>query len=91
MPDRRAVDSAQDAEAVYRIVVRGRLDCSWSARLGDMNITTESNADSEVTTTLFGPLADQAALAGILNTLYDLGLTLVSVKYLAELDAPGEV
>jgi len=89
MPDRHSIDSAQDAEAVYRIVVRGRLDSSWSARLGDMKIVTESDASLEVTTTLFGPLADQAALAGILNTLYDLGLTLVCVEYLAELDAPG--
>jgi len=54
-----------------------------------MNIVTESDTSLEVTTTLFGPLADQAALAGILNTLYDLGLTLVCVEYLAELDAPG--
>ena len=91
MPDRRSIDPAQDAEAVYQIVVRGRLDSSWSARLSNMHITIESDAGSEVTTTLVGPLADQAALAGILNTLYDLGLTLICVEYLAELDAPGEV
>jgi len=56
-----------------------------------MTITTESDVGSEVITTLFGLLADQAALTGILNTLYELGLTLICVEYLTELDAPGEV
>ena len=37
---------------------------SWSARLGDMNIATESDAGSEVTTTLFGPLATRPRLPG---------------------------
>jgi hypothetical protein len=33
-------------------------------------------------TTLEGDLSDQAALAGILNTLYELHLTVISVKRL---------
>jgi hypothetical protein len=84
MPDCCPIGSDHDSKATYRIVVRGRLDSSWSARLSDMTITTELDADS--TTTLIGPLDDQAALAGILNTLYELGLTLVSVEYVSGLD-----
>ena len=34
-------------------------------------------------TVLFGHLVDQAALLGVLNALYELGLPLLSVGYLA--------
>jgi hypothetical protein len=34
-------------------------------------------------TTLFGDLPDQAALAGVLNTLYDLHLAVLSVERLS--------
>lgn len=73
-----------DSEAVYRITVLGRLDSSWSERLGDMTITTGLNPDSEATTVLVGTLLDQAALTGVLNTLYEIGLTLCSVECLGE-------
>jgi hypothetical protein len=65
--------------AMYRIRVRGQLDSSWSERLGGMTVTTTGGRDIEETTMLVGQLQDQAALAGILNTLYDMQLPLVSV------------
>jgi len=73
-----------DAEATYRITVLGRLGPEWSDYLGGMAITTETRSDSETETTLAGSLLDQAALAGVLNTLYDRGFTLLSVQRLAE-------
>lgn len=91
LPDWRSTESDHDAEATYRIIVKGQLDASWSERLSDMAISVEGNAGSGVTTTLIGPLNDQAALTGVLNTLYDLGLTLICVQHLVELDTPGEV
>jgi hypothetical protein len=40
-----------------------------------------SGSGRHAVTILVGRLADQAALIGILNTLYDLGLPLLSVEY----------
>ena len=65
---------------MYRIRVRGQLDSSWSERLGGMTMTTTGGMDTDETTMLEGQLLDQAALTGILNTLYDMQLPLVSVE-----------
>ncbi len=66
--------------AMYRIRVRGQLDSSWSERMGGMTVTTSGGRDIDETTTLEGQLLDQAALTGIINTLYDLQLPLISVE-----------
>jgi len=57
--------------AKYRIRVKGHLDPTCSERLGGMTITTSGEADEATMTTLVGRLLDQAALLGVLNTLYD--------------------
>ena len=63
----------------YRIRVQGHLGESWSDRMGGMCIVTAREPDGRVVTTLCG-LADQAALSGVLNSLYDLGFCLLSVE-----------
>jgi hypothetical protein len=63
-----------DQAAVYQIQVQGKLDESWSDWFSGMTITFEGGI-----TTLTGPVADQAALRGILSKIWDLNLTLVSV------------
>ena len=68
--------------ANYRIQVRGRLDADWSERLDGMNITHCGTTDGEFVTVLVGRLADQAALSGVLNTLYELHLPVLSVDCL---------
>jgi hypothetical protein len=68
-----------DSTAPYQISVQGRIDPSWSDRLEGMRIYPATDeADSQVTT-LEGELCDQAALAGVLNTLYEMHLPIVSV------------
>lgn len=69
-----------DTPCRYRIFIRGTLDASWSDRLGGMTVSCDRLADSGPETTLIGELADQSALVGVLNTLHDLGLPLVSVE-----------
>jgi hypothetical protein len=64
----------------YSIRAQGRLDASWSDQLGGMRIIV-SGAGRHSITVLIGRLADQAALLGVLNTLYELGLPLLSVDY----------
>ena len=69
-------NSATDGVDVYRIRVKGQLDPSWSDWLGRLTILPQGD-DS---TLLVGPIADQAALQGILNKLYGMNLNLLSLE-----------
>ncbi len=60
----------------FEIRLKGRLDSDWADRLGVMSLTHASDG----TTVLAGPVADQAALYGLLQKLRDLGVTLISVN-----------
>jgi hypothetical protein len=66
--------------ASYRIVVAGCLDDEWSGRLSDMHIETRSGEDKSPVTTLAGQIRDQAALRGVLNSLYQLHMRILSVS-----------
>jgi len=48
-----------------------------------MSIVTDYEANNAPVTFLTGRLADQAALTGVLNALYDLGFALLSVEVLS--------
>jgi hypothetical protein len=61
---------------IHEIRVQGRLDDRWVDWLEGLALTRENDG----TTTLTGPLADQAALHGVLNTIRDLNLPIVSVR-----------
>ena len=65
--------------ASYRISIQGHLPSIWSDRMGGMAVSTESDGHVPVTV-LTGQLMDQAALFGVLTTLYSLGLPLLSVE-----------
>jgi len=73
---------AFDKPGNYRIRAGGFLDESWSERLGGMYITTSNRGDRKTVVTLVGRMQDQAELSGVLNTLYELHLPLLSVEYL---------
>ena len=66
----------------YRISVQGFLDKKWSERLGGLRITTSQTGDQKSVTVLQGQVSDQAELAGVLSTLYQRHLTLLSVEHL---------
>ena len=59
----------------YEIHLQGRLDPRWATWFDGMTVTT----DADGTTLIRGPVADQAALHGLLARLRDLGLPLLSV------------
>ena len=65
----------------YRIRVAGHLDARWTERLAGMRVR-ESRQAGQPGLELDGWLADQAALNGVLNTLYDHRCALLYVKYL---------
>jgi hypothetical protein len=71
-----------DRPATYQISVQGRIDASWSERLEGMTICQTTPETGATVTSLEGELVDQAALAGVLNTLYELHLTVILVKRL---------
>lgn len=60
----------------YEIRLRGRLDTRWAARFDGMTFSTTGDG----TTVIEGPVVDQAALYGLLGTLRDIGLPLLSVN-----------
>ena len=74
-----------DTKAEYSIRVAGFLDESWSDRMGGLAIVSSQTGafDKKPVTALTGPLLDQAALFGVLNTLYDMRMPLLSVECLS--------
>jgi hypothetical protein len=73
-----------DERASYQILVQGRLESSWAARLGDMALTVHEREGQPTVTELTGWISDQAALMGVLGQLYALGVTVVSVERLKD-------
>lgn len=67
---------------IYRIVVRGRLERRAGETLAGMQVALMSGGGDGCVTMLTGFLRDQAALNGILNTLYELHLTVLEVEKL---------
>ena len=59
----------------YRIRIDGHLDQRWADWFGDMTLSRETDG----TPLLRGPVVDQSALHGLLQTIRDLGLPLLSV------------
>ena len=74
---------AFDRPGNYRIRVLGILDERFSERLGGLCIRQCSlKVNEKPVTELVGQVRDQAELAGLLNSLYELHLTLRSVEYI---------
>ena len=73
-------------DAIYKIVVKGKVDDSWSDSFRGMQITVKMSGRNIVTSTLIGEIADQTALTSILNSLYDMHFTVISVNMLSEIE-----
>jgi hypothetical protein len=69
----------------YEIRVAGRLGPRWSAWFDGMTVATHDDG----TTAIRGPVADQAALHGLLQKLRDVGVPLVSLTQIPS-DEPGD-
>ena len=67
----------------YEILLAGHLDAHWAAWFDGLAVSHEDDG----TTAIRGPVADQAALHGLLQRVRDLGLPLVSVTHV-EADQP---
>jgi hypothetical protein len=60
----------------YEIRLRGHLDARWAAWFDGLDLTNQSDG----TTVISGPVADQAALHGLLQKVRDTGLPLLSIQ-----------
>jgi hypothetical protein len=80
---RDSSDISFDVPATYRIIVKGRIDQLWCEDLGGMDIRIESPENEPAITILNGLVRDQAELMGIMNSLYELHMTVLSVEQTA--------
>ena len=69
------IDGDRHEAGRYEIRLKGHLDTRWAAWFDGLSLTNESDG----TTIIHGPVADQAALHGLLQKVRDIGLPLVSV------------
>jgi hypothetical protein len=67
-----------DKPGLYEIRLKGHLDNRWADRFGEAAITLEDNGNTLLTC----PVIDQAALHGLLKRVRDLGMPLLSVKFI---------
>ena len=75
MPNQFTIQPNPMKPMIYQIRIRGHLDSQWADWFEGLSITRDENGD----TLLSGPVADQAALHGLLKKVRDLGMPLVSV------------
>lgn len=70
--------------AIYKIIVKGEFIDGYPERLWGMQVHKEKGKN--IISSLVGRIADQAALSGILNMLYDKHMTVISVNMLSEIE-----
>lgn len=66
----------QTQPEIFEIRLQGHLDARWASWFDGLTITLTENGE----TVLTGPVADQAALHGLLKKVRDLNLPLISVQ-----------
>jgi hypothetical protein len=74
-----------DTPAHYRMRVLGPMDKRRSEVLCGMSVSSTRRQGGPIVTTLTGELVDQAALMGVLNSLYDMGYALLKIERLGPL------
>ncbi len=66
--------------ALYEVWLDGRLDARWASWFGATEVRCCDQGHGRDQTRLLCPVADQAALYGLLRKLRDLGLSLAALK-----------
>ena len=70
------IDADRHEAGRYEIRLKGHLDGRWASWFDGLSLSHESDGS----TVIHGPVADQAALHGLLQKVRDTGLPLVSVS-----------
>jgi hypothetical protein len=74
-----------DGPRDYEVRLQGHLDDRWADWLGGLTLTRTDDGE----TRLRGPVADQAALHGLLRNVRDLGLPLLLIRQVEPQPASG--
>ena len=77
MANKRTQKVNSDQSNIYQIRLQGHLGPQWTAWFEGLTVVREENSE----TLLTGPVADQAALHGLLRKVRDLGMPLLSVNF----------
>ena len=75
MSGRTRIEGTGREAGRYEVRIKGHLDTRWAAWFDGLSLTHASDG----ITIIHGPIADQAALHGLLQKVRDTGLPLVSV------------
>lgn len=70
------IDDQTRNASLYQITISGNLDPNWSTWFNWMELSFQHESR---TTTMTGKVADQAELRGLLNKIWDLNKTVISV------------
>ena len=68
-----------DKAAIYRIEVLGKISKDYFDRFPGMSLKHIDSGEKTITI-LSGKLPDQAALSGVMNELYDIHMSVLSVE-----------
>lgn len=71
----------------FEICIKGEFDPRWSQWFNDLEITTQGWDQGSSQTILRCSHMDQAKLRGVLNTIWDLNMEVISVQRLFEAPA----
>ncbi len=85
MSDAHGATEEYHEPGLYEFRLKGHLDERWAERFEGLTLSH----DGDGPTILFGPVVDQAALYGLLRTVRDLGLPLLSVVHIRPEQANG--
>jgi hypothetical protein len=64
----------------YKIIIKGKLDQSWSDWLDGSVISSDFDENNAIVTNITVQVTDQPALFGILNRIRDMNLLPVSIE-----------
>ncbi len=82
MHDQRSIKYLFDLPGCYQIRVWGTIEERWFFQSKDLEISVIQPKNQPPVTKITGWLADQCALAGLLDLLNDLGLVILTVRRL---------
>ncbi len=71
-----------DSAAYYKIAFHGEISGKWAESMHGMESEVVTSCGGIRVTFLSGWLRDQAALAGVLSTAYNMGIPLLSIQRL---------
>lgn len=71
-----------DKQASYEIIINGTITADYFVGIEDLSASQDQLEDGKAVTILTGTFTNQDVLAGLLNLIYELHLSIISVRKL---------